>query len=513
MRSLVHLLCIVIGLVITLLGVVLTLGGVDLAWLGGSWVYILLGVLMAAVGATLMARKTIALPLSVLLSVVAVGWAFSEVGAVFWLIVPRVIVFVVLPIVVGLLAPFFGSTARSNETGISRTGSVSRVWGTGVAALYAIVFAGILLGMFQPHAEVTADSAQTPKVDTALGQQNGNDWPAWGRNLSGDRFAPYVQINAENVSGLKLAWTFHTGDLAIDGSEYQVTPLKVANTLYLCTPLNKVIALDPVTGHERWRFDPHMQVTRGNKGWKRCRGVSYADLTTMSLLAPDAKAFGPEEAAAPVGGEATDPAAPPVSTSGLPAAPEPITAETPCARRIVSTTNDARLFELDASTGALCQDFGDHGMVNLLEGLGPTAPGSYYLTSAPLVADGVIMVGGKINDNMTVGEPSGVIRGYDVRTGRLVWAWDASRGNKDSRPLPPGQIYATETPNFWGTASYDPKLGIAIFLWAIRRLTSGPATAIPILTNTLMQFLLSICVRVRNAGIFAQPIRTCSITT
>ncbi|MFC0502081.1 membrane-bound PQQ-dependent dehydrogenase, glucose/quinate/shikimate family [Asaia krungthepensis] len=466
MRRVVPLLCTLAGLVIGLLGVALALGGAYLAWLGGSWAYIVLGLLMAGVGFSVMAQRTIALPLSILLSLVAAGWAFGEVGDVFWLVLPRVGVFLVLPIVVGVLAPFFGSTERNPvggavRSGALRSGGVPRAWGLGIAAVYAIIFCGVILGVFQPHAEVTADASQQPKADGALGQQNGNDWPAWGRNLTGDRFAPYTQINAQNVTDLKLAWTFHTGDLAIDGSEYQVTPLKIADTLYLCTPLNKVIALDPVTGKQKWRFDPHMQVTRGNKGWKRCRGVSYADLTTMSLLGPDAKAFGPEEtpASADQASSVPAPAAPPVETATP--APVAITAETPCARRIVSTTNDARLFELDAATGALCEDFGDHGMVNLLEGLGPTAPGSYYLTSAPLVADGVIMVGGKINDNMTVGEPSGVIRGYDVRTGRLVWAWDASRGDKDSRPLPAGQIYATETPNFWGTASYDPKLGLA----------------------------------------------------
>ncbi|WP_222546656.1 membrane-bound PQQ-dependent dehydrogenase, glucose/quinate/shikimate family [Asaia lannensis] len=465
MNSPVRFLSIVLGLVIGLLGVGLTLGGIDLAWLGGSWAYILLGFLMACVGFAVMARRAIALPLSILLSLIAAGWAFGEVGDVFWLVVPRVVVFLALPIIVGLLSPSFHASTR-DRSGALRSGGVPRAWGFGIAALYAIVFCGISLGMFQPHAEVTANASDEPKRDTSQGQQNGNDWPAWGRNLTGDRFAPFVQINASNVSDLKLAWSYHTGDLAIDGSEYQVTPLKIADTLYLCTPLNKVIALDPVSGKEKWRFDPHLQITRGNKGWKRCRGVSYADLTTMSLLAPDAKAFGPEEASTPAADPSATtaqviPAPAPANTPADTPASTPVVAEAPCARRIVSTTNDARLFELDAATGALCQDFGDHGMVNLLEGLGPTAPGSYYLTSAPLVADGVIMVGGKINDNMTVGEPSGVIRGYDVRTGRLVWAWDASRGNRDSRPLPAGQIYAIETPNFWGTASYDPKLGLA----------------------------------------------------
>nr|WP_232228220.1 hypothetical protein [Asaia astilbis] len=507
MRSLLHLLCTVVGVVIALLGILLTLGGVYLAWLGGSWAYILLGLMMSGVGAGVLTRRLVALPLAILLSLVAAAWAFGEVGAVFWLIVPRVVVFLVLPIVVGVLVPFFGP--EGSKDGIRKS------WGMGIAALYAIVFCGLIANMFRPHAEVTADPAQTPKVDTALGQQNGNDWPAWGRNLTGDRFTPTVQINADNVSKLKLAWTYHTGDLAIDGSEYQVTPLKVADTLYLCTPLNKVIAIDPTTGHERWRFDPHLQVTRGNKEWKRCRGVSYADLTTMSLLAPDAKAFGPEDttAPAPAADQTADTANLPSQGDKIPVAPEPIVAETPCARRIVSTTNDARLFEVDAKTGALCQDFGDHGMVNLLEGLGPTAPGSYYLTSAPLVADGVIMVGGKINDNMTVGEPSGVIRGYDVRTGRLVWAWDASRGNKDSRPLPAGQIYATETPNFWGTASYDPKLGLASSLWATRPRISGPVIVMLIPTNIPMRSLRSIFARGRSTGISVPPTRTCSITT
>ncbi|WP_329957402.1 PQQ-binding-like beta-propeller repeat protein [Gibbsiella quercinecans] len=197
----------------------------------------------------------------------------------------------------------------------------------------------------------------------------------------------------------------------------------------MCTPLNKVIALDATTGKERWRFDPKMQITDSNKEWKRCRGVGYTeiapDAATANAAAPDAAAV--------------------------------------CRKRIVSTTNDGRLFEVDAETGKPCEDFGTNGFVNLKEGIGSSPEdGSYYLTSAPLVADGVIMVGGKINDNMSVGEPSGVVRGYDARTGKVIWAFDAARPH-DSTPLPAGQNYAPESPNFWGTAAYDPKLGLAYF--------------------------------------------------
>ena len=115
------------------------------------------------------------------------------------------------------------------------------------------------------------------------------------------------------------------------------------------------------------------------------------------------------------------------------------------------------------STGKLCDDFGINGYVDLTRDIGSSPEeGSYYLTSAPLVADGVIMVGGKLNDNMSVGEPSGVVRGYDVQSGKLLWAFDPARPD-DSTPLPPGQHYAPESPNFWGTAAYDPKLGLAYF--------------------------------------------------
>lgn len=122
---------------------------------------------------------------------------------------------------------------------------------------------------------------------------------------------------------------------------------------------------------------------------------------------------------------------------------------------------------MDAETGKLCEGFGVNGYVDLTVGLTPDPKGgqvgSYNVTSAPLVADGVVVVGGRLNDNLTVGEPSGVVRGFDVVSGNILWAWDPARGATDSTPLPAGQYYAPETPNFWGTAAYDPKLGLAYF--------------------------------------------------
>ncbi|QGY32745.1 membrane-bound PQQ-dependent dehydrogenase, glucose/quinate/shikimate family [Pantoea cypripedii] len=408
-----------IGVLIALAGLVLGAGGGYLAILGGSWFYLFTGIIWLLTGWTLVRRQFIAWPLTLAMTLVGVIWALWETGTDFWQFLPRVIIFVVFGVLVSVCVPHLHRKDGSQP--VSATAPFA------VAGVYAVSFVALIAGMFVPHAEVEVSGESAKVIHPEAGKADGKDWPAWGRNLGGDKYAQFDQINKTNVKDLKLAWTYRTGDLAIDGSEYQVTPLKIEDTMYLCTPLNKVIALDPTTGKERWRFDPNMKETASNKGWKRCRGVSYADLSAMPAPTPDAA---------------------PLAT---------------CRKRIVSNTNDGRLFELDAETGKLCEDFGDKGYVDLTADIGSSPEeGSYYLTSAPLVADGVIMVGGKLNDNMSTGEPSGVVRGFDVRSGKLLWAFDPARPD-DSTPLPPGQHYAPESPNFWGTASYDPKLGLAYF--------------------------------------------------
>ena len=407
----------IIGIALVLLGLSLAGGGIYLITLKGSWFYLPAGLAMAATGLGLVRRNGWALYLAWALLIVSLIWAFSEVGTDFWQLVPRTVTFLVVALLATLCAPLLRKKDQTRVIGCKVAGGFSVVLAIAIVAIFA--------NMFRIHPEVEASGEPAAVLDEKAADDSGNDWAAYGRNTGGQRFAQFNQINTTNVKDLKVAWTYHTGDLAINGSEYQVTPLKVGNTMYLCTPLNKVIALDPVTGKEKWRFDPKIEETEGNKQWKRCRGVAYTELS-------------------------------PAQQDGTP----PAIAGN---KRIISTTVDGRIFSLDAETGKLDTSFGDNGFVNLLNGLGPTAHGSYYLTSAPLVADGVVMVGGKLNDNLTTGEASGVVRGFDARSGKILWAWDASRGAKDSSPLPEGQTYAIETPNFWGTAAYDAKLGIAYF--------------------------------------------------
>jgi len=417
---------IAIGAILALFGLGVLVGGVKLLTLGGSLYYLLAGVLMTASGVALVRRKVVATWLALLLLAITLAWSLWEVGFDFWQLVPRLMTFIVIALVLTLLVPLLNGNQRF--LGVGPRAAISGV--------LVVSIGGFGYGMFQPHPTVVAQgNDKSPVVNADAGNSDGDDWTAYGRNTHGERFAQFDQINKENVKDLQVAWTFRTGDLAINGAEYQGTPLKVDDTVYLCTPLNKVFALDPVTGKEKWKYDPQLKETPSNKGWKRCRGVAYFDADKA------------EQAA--VGAEA-------VAQSVVVGTSQP--AE--CRRRIITTTNDARLIALDADTGKVCDSFGEHGTVDLLKGIGPNTDGSYYLTSAPLVAGDVIVVGGKINDNLKTGEPSGVTRGFDVRTGRLLWAWDALNP-KRGVPLPEGELYPKESPNFWGTASYDPKLGLA----------------------------------------------------
>ncbi|WP_261641245.1 membrane-bound PQQ-dependent dehydrogenase, glucose/quinate/shikimate family [Erwinia mallotivora] len=410
------------GIVLALAGLSSGAGGACLVALGGSWFYLFTGIIWLFTAILLFRRQFMALPVTLAMTAISIAWALWEIGLNFWQFLPRVIVFIGFGILISLCIPLLKH--KDDRQPLSCKVALS------ICGVYFVAFVALLAGMFVPHAEVESDGKVSRVINPEAGKVEANDWPAWGRNLSGDKYVQFNQINKNNVKDLKLAWTYRTGDLAIDGSEYQVTPIKIADSLYLCTPLNKVIALDPTTGKERWRFDPKMKQTASNKGWKRCRGVSYVDLSVPGNTSSDTAL---------------------------------IAERTACRKRIISNTNDGRLFALDAEKGTLCHDFGEGGFVNLTAGIGNSPEeGSYYLTSAPLVADGVIMVGGKLNDNLSTGEPSGVVRGFDVLTGKLLWAFDVSRPH-DSTPLPPGEHYASETPNFWGTASYDPKLGLAYF--------------------------------------------------
>ena len=241
--------------------------------------------------------------------------------------------------------------------------------------------------------------------------QNASDWNAYGGNKAGTRYAPFETINADNVNQLQRAWEVRTGV----AGRFSGTPLQIGDGIYLCTAQNVMISLDPDSGEERWRFDPKNE-TPPYSLFGNCRGVTYYKLEDVADGAQ-------------------------------------------CKERIFTATTDARLIAVDKDTGLPCEDFGNDGQISLLAGMGEVKPYYYFVTSPATVASGVLVVGGWVMDNQEVEEPSGVVRAYDPKTGKLAWAWDIGREGNTQMP-PDGESYTRGTPNVWSLTSADDELGL-----------------------------------------------------
>lgn len=399
---------IVTGTLLAVLGLVLALGGVWLAALGGSWYYLLAGLGLVLAGALLIARRSAALWVYAALVAGSLAWAVWEVGFQWWELAPRGGLIVLLGL--WLLTPWvMRGLDRARWRGAGAPLALSLVLALGVAGYSLTTPAPLERSGSLPTADAPAPDGGVPA----------GEWHAYGRTWLGQRYSPLDQITTANVDRLEVAWTYHTGDVRrpTDPLEttYEVTPLKVGDLLYLCTPHNLVIALDAETGAERWRFDPKVP-DNINRQHLTCRGVSY------------------HEAQGAPPGEA-------------------------CARRVFMPTADARLIALDAGTGAPCQSFGENGKVHLWANMPNVKPGFYYSTSPPMVTRDLIIIGGAVNDNVSTTEPSGVVRAYDVRTGALVWNWDS--GNPDAtQPIAGDATYTANSPNMWSIASADEALGL-----------------------------------------------------
>jgi quinoprotein glucose dehydrogenase len=253
----------------------------------------------------------------------------------------------------------------------------------------------------------------------AYGQDKAEtDWPAYGNDPGGMRYSTLRQIDAANVAKLRVAWTFHTRDVS-DGrqgrrrSGLETTPILVDSTLYLTTAFNRVIALDPATGEQRWAFDPQIDQT-----WESGDGLINRGAATWV-------------------------------DHGRPA-------QKPCRRRIFEATIDARLFALDAEKGLPCADFGENGQISL-RNVPRFRSGWYHITSPPAVIDDIVIVGSAVDDNGRADMPSGVVRAFDARTGALRWSWDPIPPNpkpSSTATAPPARN--TGAANAWSVMVVDP---------------------------------------------------------
>ncbi|WP_116668387.1 PQQ-binding-like beta-propeller repeat protein, partial [Pseudomonas sp. GL93] len=409
-----------LGVVIALLGLALAVGGAKLVSLGGSWYFLLGGVVMAISGLLIARCKPAGAWLFAAFLVATAVWAVADVGLEYWPLFSRLFMFAVIGVVVALVYPLLaGKPARGAY---------------GVAAVLALGVAVAAGNMFVAHPSV-APTGAGPGVTPVAAADAQKDWAHYGNTEGGSRFAALDQINRDNIDKLKVAWTYHTGDVAIsdgNGAEDQLTPLQVGNKVFICTPHNNLIALDADTGKELWKNE----VNAKSAVWQRCRGMAYFD------------------ASAPIA-QPTQPNSSPILAASVPAGAQ-------CQRRLLTNTIDARLIAVDADTGKFCEDFGTHGQVDLKAGLG-NVPDSYYqLSSAPLMAGTTVVVGGRVADNVQTDMPGGVIRGFDVITGQMRWAFDP--GNPEDKQAPTGDAtYVRSTPNSWAPMSYDPLMN-TVFL-------------------------------------------------
>lgn len=440
-----------VATLLALFGIPIFAGGIWLVTLGGSAYYVLAGAGLLLTSYLLFRRSFWAVWVYLLLFSSTVAWALWEAGLDWWAQVPRliaptvvlVLVFAVMPTLhrragrVGAIAAALACLAgigtsamvlaySANGTAIAQTPPTDP--GQGSMPFSNQGEGRTLTGQVHTSTAQSSQSADQPPGDAisptgisvlaaAPPLRAGADWVAYGGDNSATRFSPLTQINRDNVSTLEKVWEFRTGDMPEGDERFsnQNTPLKIGDRVLICSAMNKVISLDAATGLEQWRYDPGVPSDAIPYN-ATCRGLAFYE-------------------------------APQLQPTEL------------CHQRVVMNTLDARLIAVDVATGQLCRDFGNGGIVDLEIGLGRTTPGWYAPTSPPTIVRNIVVVHSQVRDGQRRDAPSGVIRGYDVVSGELAWAWDHARPEIVGLP-PDGETYTRGTSNVWTISSADEELGL-----------------------------------------------------
>ncbi len=513
-----------VAIIMALFAAPLLIGGAYLLSLGGSPYYVIAGITMLVTAFLLFKRHWSAYGLYTIFIVATMAWTFWEAGFYWWAIAPRA----GFPLIFGLLMllpwvsnkmrkdnirvstnptkhPVNNSTSHLSSDNLVATpikGPKSKArnpiyyWGllTTVGASALLSFGSLANNATDKLGELNLTAGDDVNTDTSLAGTSANlgdplsdgtptsegEWTAYGNTNYGQRYSPLSQINTSNVENLELAWQIQTGDVKgpndIGETTYEATPLKISNALYLCTPHSWVLALDADSGETLWKFDPKVGENL-QRQHQSCRGVSYyagqamTDNTIENTRpnSPNVDNGNNDSNVVNRTVNVNEASANQTTTSELKvqkiAGNTFESASTQCDAKIFIPTSDAKLYALHPETGQRCEGFGDDGALDLMHNMPFKQAGYYYSTSPPIVAGGMVVVAGAVNDNYDVNSPSGVIRAYDVNTGQLMWNWDS--GDPDNTaPFDvndPTQTYETSSPNSWAIASVDEELGLVYF--------------------------------------------------
>ena len=238
---------------------------------------------------------------------------------------------------------------------------------------------------------------------SALAQDHGS-WRDYAGAADSAQYSSLKQIDRSNVSKLQVAWTFSTGD----NQRYSFNPLVVDGTLYVLAKRNSIVALDAATGKELWTYTPDPPAAIITS-----RGINYWESKDRSD------------------------------------------------RRLLFSANH-ELQATDARTGKPILTFGEHGRVNLKDGLGrdPNALKLVQSTTPGRVFEDRIILGSATNEGYTSGP--GDIRAFDVRTGKLVWTFHTipHPGEFGYETWPKDAWKTVGGANAWGEMTVDEKRGI-----------------------------------------------------
>jgi quinoprotein glucose dehydrogenase len=277
----------------------------------------------------------------------------------------------------------------------------------------------------EPAAQPTVPrAAASPPAQAANAQNPNGDWPTIGHNAGGDRFSPLAQITPQNVAELRVAWKYNMmrTDEAVPAATpgaaparprmSQVTPVVVNGRMYVTTPYGRAVAIEANTGREIWSYQiPQEYGTAG------VRSLTYWP-----------------------GDDKNGPA-------------------------VFFGTTRGYLVSLDAQSGTPSEPFGVRGAINLRTGAGDDFPqANYGLSSPPAFFKDIVITGSHVQEQPALG-PSGDVRGWSARTGKLLWTFHSvPRPGEAGHDVWEGDSWKNRSGgNVWGLMTVDVARGI-VFL-------------------------------------------------